>query len=174
MGRAARGVKGITLAEGDFVVGVALVDDEKYLLTMTEGGVGKRTSFEDFRQMKHRGGRGVSCQNITEKTGKLATVITVSEDDDIMLITNEGTIIRTSVSSINVYSRTATGVIVMRLAEGSYINNVARLEKAEEIERESAEVDEEIARMPKPEPAAEDAMLESDNAADSSENTEEI
>ena len=174
MGRAARGVKGITLADGDFVVGVALVDDEKYLLTMTEGGVGKRTSFEDFRQMKHRGGRGVSCQNITEKTGKLATVITVSEDDDIMLITNEGTIIRTSVSSINVYSRTATGVIVMRLAEGSYINNVARLEKAEEIERESAEVDEEIARMPKPEPAAEDAMLESDNAADSSENTEEI
>ena len=154
MGRGARGVKGITLAEGDVVVGVALVDEEKYLLTMTEQGVGKRTSFEDFRQMKHRGGRGVSCQNITEKTGKLATVITVSEDDDIMLITNEGTIIRTSVSSINVYSRTATGVIVMRLAEGSYINNVARLEKAEEIERESAEVDEEIARMPKPETEA--------------------
>ena len=163
MGRAARGVKGITLAEGDYVVGVALVDDSKYLLTMTEGGVGKRTSFDDFRQMKHRGGRGVSCQNITDKTGKLATVITVCEDDDIMLITNEGTIIRTSVSGINVYSRTATGVIVMRLAEGSYINNVARLEKTEEIERESAEVDEEIAKMPKPEstaPISEDVEVE--------------
>ena len=174
MGRAARGVKGITLAEGDYVVGVALVDEDKYLLTMTEGGVGKRTSFEDFRQMKHRGGRGVSCQNITEKTGKLATVITVAEDDDIMLITNEGTIIRTSVSSINVYSRTATGVIVMRLAEGSYINNVARLEKDEEIERESAEVDEEIAKMPKPVIEAEEGMLESDASLDSSKNSEEI
>ncbi|MBR2930003.1 MAG: DNA gyrase subunit A [Clostridia bacterium] len=156
MGRAARGVKGITLADDDYVVGVALVDDEKYLLTMTEKGVGKRTSFEDFRQMKHRGGKGVSCQNITEKTGKLAAVITVSEDDDIMLITNEGTIIRTNVSSINVYSRTATGVIVMRLADGSYINNIARLERTEEIERESQSVDEEIAQMPKPEAAAEE------------------
>ena len=164
MGRAARGVRGITLSEGDYVVGVALVDETKYLLTMTEQGVGKRTAFEDFRQMKHRGGKGVSCQNITEKTGKLATVITVAEDDDIMLITNEGTIIRTNVASINVYSRTATGVIVMRLADGSYINNVARLERAEEIERESLEVDEEIARMPKPEamPEGEDAPAEYD------------
>lgn len=149
MGRAARGVKGITLTGDDYVVGVALVDDDKYLLTMTEFGVGKRTKFEEFRQMKHRGGKGVSCQNVTRKTGKLATVITVSEDDDIMLITNEGTIIRTNVSNVNVYSRTATGVIVMRLADGCYINNVARLERAEEIERESAEVDQEIANMPK-------------------------
>ena len=169
MGRSARGVRGITLAEGDYVVGVALVDDEKYLLTMTEGGVGKRTSFDDFRQMKHRGGKGVSCQNITEKTGKLATVITVSEDDDIMLITNEGTIIRTSVASINVYSRTATGVIVMRLADGSYINNVARLEKTEEIERESLEVDEEIARMPKPEVSVEIAEAEEEPTAQEDE-----
>ena len=164
MGRGARGVKGITLAEGDYVVGVALVDEDKYLLTMTERGIGKRSSFLDFRQMKHRGGRGVSCQNINEKTGKLATVITVAEDDDIMLITNEGTIIRTSAASVSVYSRAATGVIVMRLAEGSYINNVARLERTEEIERETEEVDAEIAAMPKPEvtadgEAAEDAIL---------------
>ena len=172
MGRSARGVRGITLAEGDYVVGVALVDDEKYLLTMTEGGVGKRTSFDDFRQMKHRGGKGVSCQNITEKTGKLATVITVSEDDDIMLITNEGTIIRTSVASINVYSRTATGVIVMRLADGSYINNVARLEKTEEIERESLEVDEEIARMPKPEVSVEIAEAEAEEESTAQEDEE--
>ena len=164
MGRGARGVKGITLADGDYVVGVALVDEDKYLLTMTERGIGKRSSFLDFRQMKHRGGRGVSCQNINDKTGKLATVITVAEDDDIMLITNEGTIIRTSAASVSVYSRAATGVIVMRLAEGSYINNVARLERTEEIERETEEVDAEIAAMPKPEvtadgAAAEDAIL---------------
>ena len=79
-----------------------------------------------------------------EKTGKLAAITTVADDDDIMLITNEGTIIRTSVSGINVYSRTATGVIIMRLSEGSYINNVARLEKSEEIEEESRKIDEEI------------------------------
>ncbi len=151
MGRGARGVRGITLSDDDYVVGVAVVDDTKTLLTVTEGGMGKRTPFDDFRQMKHRGGRGVTCHNITEKTGKLASVIAVSDDDDIMLITNEGTIIRTSVSGINVYSRTATGVIIMRLADGAYINNIARLEKAEEIEQESEEVDKEIESMPAPE-----------------------
>ena len=144
MGRTAHGVKGITLVGDDYVVGVAVVDDEKSLLTITEGGVGKRTKFSDFRQMKNRGGRGVVCQNITEKTGKLASIITVADDDDLMIITNEGTIIRTSVEGINVYSRTATGVIIMRLADGSYINNVARLEKSEKIEEESRKVDEEI------------------------------
>ena len=144
MGRGARGVKGITLSGDDTVVGVCLVDDTKSMLTITERGMGKRTLFEDFREMKHRGGKGVACHKISEKTGKLAAIITVSEDDDIMLITNEGTIIRTSVESINVYSRTAAGVIVMRLADGSYINNVARLERAEEIEAESAEIDQEI------------------------------
>ena len=145
MGRAAHGVKGITLVGDDYVVGVAVVDETKKLLTITENGMGKRTEFADFREMKHRGGKGVSCQNINEKTGKLASIITVADDDDIMLITNEGVIIRTSVESINVYSRTATGVIVMRLADGAYINNVARLEKEEEIEEASEAIDKEIA-----------------------------
>jgi DNA gyrase subunit A len=144
MGRTARGVKGITLSDGDYVVGVALVDESKTLLTVTELGMRKRTSFEDFRQMKRRGGKGVTCHKISDKTGKLSTIVTVDEDDDIMLITNEGTIIRTSVSSINVYSRTAAGVIIMRLSDGCFINNVARLDKAEDIEKESREVESEI------------------------------
>ncbi len=144
MGRNAHGVKGITLTGDDYVVGVAVVDEEKSLLTITEKGMGKRTLFSDFREMKHRGGKGVTCQNITEKTGKLASIITVNEDDDIILVTNEGVIIRTSVSSINVYSRTATGVIVMRLSENAIINNVARLQKEEDIEKASEEVDKEI------------------------------
>ena len=150
MGRAAHGVKAITLTGDDYVVGVAVVDDEKSLLTVTENGMGKRTIFSDFREMKHRGGKGVTCQNITEKTGKLASIITVSEDDDIMLITNEGTIIRTSVSGVNVYSRTATGVIIMRLEEGSRINNVARLEKSEEIEKDAEKVESENIETPAP------------------------
>jgi DNA gyrase subunit A len=164
MGRTARGVRGITLEGDDYVVGVALVDEEKTLLTVTEGGMGKRTSFSDFREMKHRGGKGVTCHHITEKTGKLASVITVADDDDIMMITNEGTIIRTSVSKINVYSRTATGVILMRLDDGAIINNVARLEKDEEIEKESQAVDREIENSPKPEAteAPERAVLDSE------------
>ena len=166
MGRAARGVRGITLEGDDYVVGVALVDDSKTLLTVTEGGMGKRTSFSDFREMKHRGGKGVTCHNITEKTGKLASVITVADDDDIMIITNEGTIIRTSVSKINVYSRTATGVILMRLDDGAFINNIARLEKDEEIEKESQEVDKEIENLPKPEAQpVERAELDSEEEA---------
>ena len=164
MGRSARGVRGITLDSDDYVVGVAVVDDTKTLLTVTEGGMGKRTEFSDFRQMKHRGGKGVTCHNITEKSGKLASVITVSEDDDIMIITNEGTIIRTSVSGINVYSRTATGVILMRLADGAYINNVARLDKTEDIEKESLEVDKEIENSPAPAPEVkEESVFDGDS-----------
>ncbi|MBQ7363112.1 MAG: DNA gyrase subunit A [Clostridia bacterium] len=168
MGRAARGVRGITLSGDDYVVGVAVVDDDKSLLTVTEGGMGKRTSFLDFREMKHRGGKGVTCHKITEKSGKLASIITVSEDDDIMLITNEGTIIRMSVSGINEYSRTAGGVILMRLSEGGYINNVARLEKTEDIERESQEVEREIEAMPKEEVS----LTDKDKVADVSADTE--
>ena len=160
MGRGAHGVKGISLREDDYVVGVAVVDDTKTLLTVTENGMGKRTLFSDFRQMKNRGGKGVSCQNINEKTGKLSSIITVSDDDDIMLITNEGTIIRTSVSNVNVYSRTATGVIIMRLSKDSYINNVARIEKAEEIEKESEKIDSEIYTTSLPEEKSAEEFLE--------------
>ena len=150
MGRMARGVRGITLSEGDFVVGVAVVDDEKKLLTITENGLAKRTEFEDFREMKHRGGRGVACHKISEKSGKLAAIATVEDDDDIMLITDSGTIIRMSVSDINVYSRTASGVIAMRLSEGSCIVTASRLEKAEEIEEESKKIEEELKENPTP------------------------
>ena len=144
MGRTARGVRGITLSDDDFVVGVCVVDEKKKMLTITEGGMGKRTLFSDFRQMKNRGGHGVACHKISEKTGKLAAVITVADDDDIMLITNEGTIIRTPVDSINVYSRTATGVISMRLAEGAYIINATRLEKQEEIDESTEDIERDI------------------------------
>ncbi|MBQ2738057.1 MAG: DNA gyrase subunit A [Clostridia bacterium] len=143
MGRGARGVRGITLAEDDCVVGVALVDESKTLLTVTENGLGKRTSFDDFREMKHRGGKGVVCHKITEKSGKLAAIATVDEDDDLMIVTENGTIIRMSVSDINVYSRTAAGVIVMRIDDGR-ISNISRLEKSEDIEEESKKVDEEV------------------------------
>jgi DNA gyrase subunit A len=120
--------------------------------------------------MKHRGGKGVTCQNINDKTGKLAAIITVSDDDDIMIITNEGVIIRTSVESINVYLRTATGVIIMRPTDGSFINNVARLEKAEEIEEASEAINKEIAESAASE-MSESKMSDSDG--DDGESSEE-
>ena len=143
MGRAARGVKGITLQGDDYVIGVAIVDDTKSLLTVTENGMGKRTSFDDFREMKHRGGKGVACHKLTEKSGKLAAIATVAEDDDVMMITDKGTIIRMSVSDINLYSRTAGGVIVMRTSEENKIITLSRLEKIEEIEEAGEKIDEE-------------------------------
>ena len=127
MGRGARGVRGISLGEDDLVVGVALVEENKKLVTITEGGFGKQTEYEEFRLMMHRGGKGVKCHNITEKTGKLCAITSVEENDDLIMITNDGTIIRIPISGIPVYSRSAGGVIVMRLSEGSSIVNIARI-----------------------------------------------
>ncbi len=143
MGRAARGVKGITLGDDDYVIGVSIVDDSKTLLTVTENGMGKRTPFDDFREMKHRGGKGVTCHKLTEKSGKLAAIQTVSDDDDVMMITDKGTIIRMSVADINVYSRTASGVIVMRTSEENRVITLSRLDKIEEIEEAEEAVNEE-------------------------------
>jgi len=148
MGRTARGVRGIRLADGDEVVGVAVVDEEKKLLTLTRGGFGKRSDFSEFRTMLHRGGVGVTCHRISDKTGDIASIATVGEDDDIMVITNDGTIIRTPVSGIPVYSRSAGGVIVMRLSEDSSIVTFARIEKEEEIEAEAEKAEEENKNAP--------------------------
>ncbi len=180
MGRTARGVKGITLSgPDDFVIGVAVVDESKTLLTVTEKGLGKRTPFEDFREMKNRGGKGVCCHKLSEKSGKLASIATVSDEDDVMLITSEGTIIRMAVSDINVYSRTAGGVIVMRLSDGAFLISATRIEREEEIEKESEKVDQidrqiaaqsqkEIAPAENPDDEREeaDALSEEENPTD--------
>ena len=146
MGRTARGVRGIRVAEGDEVCGVALVEAGKKLVTITENGYGKLTDFEDFRTMKNRGGKGVAAHGLNEKTGALASIATVDSEDDLMLITNEGMIIRTPVTDIPTYSRTAGGVRVMRLGEGEKIVNFAKVARAtdEDIERANAEVPDEM------------------------------
>ena len=128
MGRGARGVRGIRLSEGDYVVGAVKILPDTQLVTITERGYGKRTLFDDFREMKNRGGSGVSCHHLSEKTGDLAGICAAEEGDDLMLITDQGTIIRTPVADINTYSRTASGVIVMRLEEGQRIVNLTRVE----------------------------------------------
>ncbi len=136
MGRTARGVIGISLreidGETDRVVGAVVVDDSKKLVTITERGYGKRTDFAGFRTMAHRGGYGVICQNITEKTGRLSGIAAVEDDEDLMMITDQGTIIRTPAADISLLSRSAAGVIVMRLPEGQYVANFTKVAKEEE------------------------------------------
>ena len=139
MGRTARGVRGITVRDGDFVTGVALVEEGKSLITITENGYGKRTPYSDFREMKHRGGVGVQAHNLTEKTGKLCGIASVDDDDDLMMITDAGTIIRTPVRDVPSYSRTASGVIMMRLSEGQTLVNFTKV-KREEEEIEDSEI----------------------------------
>lgn len=132
MGRTARGVRGINLREGDYVIGVVKVEEGKKLLTVTENGYGKRTDFDDFRLMKHRGGLGVTAHNITEKTGNLSGILSVDDNDDVMMITDSGIIIRTPAKDISSYSRAASGVIVMRLEEGQTIANITKVAREED------------------------------------------
>ncbi|MBO7341383.1 MAG: DNA gyrase subunit A, partial [Clostridia bacterium] len=154
LGRTARGVRGVKLREGDFVVGAVKVEDDKQLITVTEQGFGKRTSFDEYR-VKGRGGLGVTCHNLTDKTGLLAGIAAVDDGDDLMMITNMGTIIRTPVKDINTYSRAASGVIVMRLAEGQSIVNFSKVAHEEIDESEAAE-----------------ATVQPDNAAPAAEQVE--
>ncbi len=133
VGRTARGVIAIRLTDNDLVAGAAVVDDTKKLLFITENGFGKRCEFENFPR-HNRGGKGVICHKLSDKTGRIADIAPVDENEDIMLITNDGTVIRTPVSGISVYGRTAAGVIVMRLSEGATIVNFAKVQKEEEDE----------------------------------------
>ena len=142
LGRTARGVRGVKLREGDYVVGAVRIEEDKQLVTVTENGYGKRTPFDDFR-VKGRGGLGVTCHNLTDKTGLLAGIAAVDDGDDLMMITNMGTIIRTPVAQINTYSRTAAGVIVMRLADGQSVVNFSKVAH-EEAEESAVEVAPEV------------------------------
>ena len=144
MGRTARGVKGISLRDGDYVTGVAIVDETKQLITITRNGYGKKTSFDDFREMKNRGGHGVVCHKLSEKTGKLCGIAAVDDEDDIMMITDSGTIIRTPARDIPSYSRTAGGVIVMRLAEGQSLVNFTKVKREEEEDIDETDETQEV------------------------------
>jgi DNA gyrase subunit A len=137
VGRTARGVRGIDLREGDDVCGAVIVDETKWLLTVTENGFGKRSEFSDF-EARNRGIFGVRAHNINEKTGKLATIGAVTDEDDIMAITDGGVVIRTHVGEVPVYNRSASGVRVMRIAEGSKVAKMTFVSR-EDDEEENVE-----------------------------------
>ena len=141
VGRTARGVRGIELRDEDSVIGAVIVDDEKQLLTVTENGFGKRSCFSDF-ESRNRGILGVRAHNINEKTGKLASIGVVDEEKDIIAITNEGVVIRTSVSEIPLYNRSATGVKVMKLNKDAKIVKMSFTDS--EKEEENSEINNEI------------------------------
>jgi DNA gyrase subunit A len=133
MGRDAVGVRGIRLREGDFVVGAARAREGGMLLSVTENGYGKRTPIEEYirgdGEPQHRGGKGLKNYNCTEKTGAVADCKVVDEDDDLLIISDDGTIIRMDVAEISVYSRATQGVRLMRVSEGSRVISIARTPK---------------------------------------------
>ena len=131
MGREAAGVRGIRLREGDFVVGAEKLIPGAQLLSITEKGYGKRTDFGEY-PIQGRGGIGVKNYNCTEKTGKVAGVMGVLEDVDVMIIADDGTMIRTAVTNISQYGRSTQGVKVMRLSENAVVTSIARAMKEEE------------------------------------------
>jgi len=144
MGRDAVGVRGIRLRPGDYCVGAVKAREGSCLLAVTENGYGKRTPVEEYlrggddseRQPQRRGGFGLKNYNVTEKTGKVADVKLVNDDEDVLVITDDGTIIRMAVDSISVYKRDAQGVRIMKLNEGSKVISIATTEKEEAEEAE--------------------------------------
>ena len=146
VGRTARGVRGIRLREGDYVVGAALIVNteewqEKYkLITITENGYGKRTLASQY-DSKGRGIQGVICHNLNEKTGKLCGIKVISEDKDVLLITDTGIIIKTPVEDIPIYGRSASGVKVIKLIGDAKVVNFASTEKIDENPSDSDEAE---------------------------------
>lgn len=120
MGRAATGVRGVNLRAGDHVVGASVISDDQEVLVITEKGYGKRTLASEYAT-KSRGGKGMKTANITEKNGPLAGLMAVNGDEDLMIITNTGVIIRTNVTNISQTGRATLGVKVMRLDKGAQI-----------------------------------------------------
>ena len=147
MGRDAAGVRGISLNEGDYVVGAEKMEEGKTLLTLTENGYGKRTALPEYLRTgpdgekipQSRGGKGLKNYNITPKTGNIAGCRVVGDNDDVMIIENGGVIIRVPASSINVYKRDVQGVIVMRVEEGNKVVSLERVEQDEEPEAQETQ-----------------------------------
>ena len=131
MGRDAAGVRGIRLGADDCVIGAAVAEPGKTLLTVTENGYGKRTPVESYLrgdEVQGRGGKGMRNYRLTDKTGPVAGAVVVSDTDDIMLIESGGVILRTPAGSINIYGRDTQGVILMRVEAGSRLIAVQRVE----------------------------------------------
>ncbi|MBB6445404.1 DNA gyrase subunit A [Bacillus benzoevorans] len=144
MGRSATGVKGMSLDDDDEVIGMEVLEEDSEILIVTQNGYGKRTPAEEYR-LQHRGGKGIKTCNITEKNGRLVSMEAVTGEEDIMLITTGGVLIRMPVSDISTMGRNTQGVKLIRLDEGDgeYVATVAKVEREEESEEVEEELSEE-------------------------------
>ncbi|SHJ77200.1 DNA gyrase subunit A [Anaerobranca californiensis DSM 14826] len=133
MGRSARGVKGINLNKGDKVIDIVTVNQNEYLLTVTNKGFGKRTKIEEYREQS-RGGKGIKLMNLTDKNGKLVALKSVSNEEDIMVVTNKGFIIRQNIEEIGIFGRTTQGVRLVKLTDDDYVVAVAKVVSENEQE----------------------------------------
>ncbi len=131
MGRVTRGVRGIRLEGGDYVVGAVIEQPDSSLLTITENGYGKRTDVTEYR-VQTRGGKGVGNYNITDKTGNVAAVCITTGNEDLLLVTSGGQVMRTATDEISVFGRTTQGVRIVRLPEGIKVIDMALSEKEPE------------------------------------------
>ena len=154
MGRTAVGVRGIRLRGNDYVVGAGSSAEGECLLSITEKGFGKRTALEDYRYQS-RGGSGVISHKITDKTGPVAAVKVVRPEEDILLVTDDGTMIRVRVDRISEIGRNSQGVHVMRLAEGSRVIDIEKTERVTDPESQTAEDSDTIPGAEVPEEAQE-------------------
>jgi DNA gyrase subunit A len=135
MGRIARGVMGMRLSSDDRIVGMQVLSHGQTLLTATERGYGKRTSIDEY-PLRKRGGMGVITIKTHERNGQVVAILLVDEDDDVMLMTDSGKIIRMPVSGINVMSRNTMGVKLIDLEPGERVVDAVRLAEKEEVEEE--------------------------------------
>jgi DNA gyrase subunit A len=138
MGREAIGVRGIRLRGDDVVIGAGSSTEGEDILSLTEKGFGKRTNVGEYR-FQSRGGFGVTNHRITEKTGPVAAVKLVRPGEDILIVTDDGTMIRVAVENISRYGRASQGVRVMRLAPGSRVIDMEKTEREEAAENTEAE-----------------------------------
>ena len=143
MGREAVGVRGIRLKDGDWVVGAEIAQPDADVLSITENGYGKRTPATDYirggEEPQHRGGSGMKNYNITDKTGPVAAVKVVQESDDVLVVSDDGVIIRMEAAGISVLGRATQGVRIMRLSEGARVISVALTDRAESGDAATAE-----------------------------------
>ena len=139
MGRTAHGVRGIRLSDGDYVIGACITKEDSKLLVVTENGYGKKTELSEYK-VQNRGGRGVYTYKITQKTGNVAGLAAVTEEDDVMMITSEGVLIRMHADEISTFGRQTQGVRIMRLADDVKLVSMTRTEREnEEAENDEAE-----------------------------------
>ncbi|WP_088816001.1 MULTISPECIES: DNA gyrase subunit A [Listeria] len=159
MGRTAAGVRGIRLRSGDEVIGMEILEDDEKVLVVTENGYGKQTAAEQY-PLRNRGGMGVKTVSITEKNGRLVAMKTVTGEEDIMLMTVSGVLIRFEVDTVSQTGRSAMGVKLIRLDEDEKVATVAKVPKEDETEEDLEEEDPQVLKTEVPDESFEDGPSE--------------